>query len=79
MADRRDYRVRVDLTFPPGSKRHADALRDTLADLYRYATKVNEGQDNEEIGFISVERCGHRLGLPCEEIIRYEVGRGRTV
>lgn len=79
MADERDFRLRIDLTFPPEAKQYADQVRDALLPLYQKAVIINEGAANEEGGHIEVERCGHRLGLPCEVIARWEVGRGKVI
>lgn len=79
MADERDFRLRVDLTFPPEVKQYAEQLRDNLVQLYTFAVKINEGQENMEIGFIDIERCGHRLGLSCDKIARWEVGKGKVL
>ena len=77
--DLRDYRLRVDLTFPPEVKQYADELRDILIKLYTHAIVINEEQLNEERGFIDIERDGHRLGLSCDIIARWEVGKGRVI
>jgi len=74
----KDYRIRVDLTFPPEVKQYADQLRDILVKLYTNAVVINKGSVNEEGGFIDIERCGHRLGLPCDKLLRFEVGKGKV-
>lgn len=79
MADERDFRLRIDLTFPPEAKQNADQVRDALLPLYRNAVNINEGEPNAEVSHIEIERCGHRLGLPCEVIARWEVGRGKVI
>ncbi len=73
MADNRDYRIRMDLSFPPEAKQHMEKIRDALLPLYRNAIDINPDKPNEEKGFISVERCGHRIGESCEIIERYDV------
>ena len=78
MADLRDYRLRVDLAFPPEVAEYAKQIRDLLTQLYTHAVVINEGATNEERGFIEIERCGHRLGLPCDVVERWEVGRGQV-
>ena len=78
MADNRDYRLRVDLTFPLEVKQYAEQIRDILAQFYSYAVVINEGKPNEEGGYIDIERCGHRLGLPCNKLERWEVGKGQV-
>lgn len=77
--DLRDYRLRVDLDFPPEVKQYAEQIRDFLVQLYTHAIVINEGENNEERGFIDIERDGHRLGLPCNTIARWEVGKGRVI
>lgn len=79
MADERDYRVRMDLCLPPEAVNYADQIRQALTPFIQYGVVINEGQDNEEGGYIEIERCGHRTGLPCEKIARWEVGRGRVI
>lgn len=79
MADERDFRLIIDLTFPPALKGSADQLRELLLQLYLQAVVINEGLANEERGFIDLQRCGHRLGLSCETIGRWEVGKGRVI
>lgn len=71
--DLRDYRLRIDMTFPPEAKVYADELQEVLTRLYKYAVRINEGADNEEVGYIWLERCGHRLGLPCTTIKKVEI------
>ena len=79
MADERDYRLRVDLTFPPEVKQYAEQIRDVLVQLYAHAVVINEGGVNEEGGFIDIQRCGHRLGLSCDTIGRWEVDKGKVL
>ncbi len=79
MADTRDIRVRIDLTIPIGRKVRANALRDAIEPFIQYAKNINEGLDNAEIGHVTVERCGHSKGLPCDVIAKWEVGKGRIV
>ena len=78
MADERDYRIRLDLSFPPEARQYAERIRDALLPLYQNAVVINEGGDNEERGYIEVERCGHRIGEACEVIARWEVGKGKV-
>ncbi len=80
--DNRDDRIRVDLPLPPEIRQqHPEKLaelRDLLLQALAVAVVINEGQDNEERGFIEIERCGHRIGESCEKIARWEVGRGKV-
>lgn len=82
MADNRDDRIRVDITLPPEIRRDYPEklaeLRALLLQALDVAVIINEGQDNEERGFIDVERCGHRIGEPCERLTRWEVGKGQV-
>ena len=78
MADKRDFRLRVDLTFPPEVKQYAEQIRGVLVRLYTNAVIIHPGESNEENGFIDIERCGHRLDLACDKIARWEVDRGQV-
>ncbi len=79
----KDDRIKIDLAFPPEIRQQYPEklvdLRDLLLQALNVAVIINEGLDNEERGYISFERCGHRIGLPCEVIARYEVGKGRVI
>jgi len=75
----KDFRIRMDITLPPEVADHADAIKNALTPFLQYGVIINEGQSNEERGFIDVERCGHRIEEPCEVIARWEVGRGRVI
>ena len=77
--DKRDYRVRIDLCFPPEQKAKADQLRDLIEPFLTSAVLINENKMNEERGFLDVERCGHRIGVSCNKIERWEVKRGKVI
>ena len=77
--DLRDYRLRIDLTFPPEVKEYAEQIRDVLVQLYTHAVPINPDEPNEEQGFIEIERCGHRLKLPCDVIAKWIVGTGKVI
>jgi len=79
MADERDYRVRIDLCFPPEQKAKADQLRDLIEPFLTSAVLINGDKLNEERGFIDIERCGHRLGISCDKVERWEVERGKVI
>jgi len=79
MADERDYRIRMDICLPPEAVNHAASIRQALLPFLQHGVVIKEGEDNEERGFIDVERCGHRLGLPCDKIARWEVDRGKVI
>ena len=77
--DERDYRVRIDLCFSPGQKAKADQLKALIESFLTSAVLINGEKPNEERGFIDVERCGHRLGLACDKLERWEVKRGKVI
>lgn len=83
MADNRDDRIRINLTLPPEVRENhpekLDELRDLLLKALDMAVVINEGLPNEERGFIEVERCGHRIGEPCEVLARWETGKGKVI
>lgn len=58
-----------------------EQARDLLLPLFQRAVVINEGQDNEERGFIQVEKCYHDEVpvKPCEVVARWEVGKGRVL
>ena len=65
------YRVRLDLSFD--NKVDADVLVEVAKKLQNKATGINEGQADEEIGFIDYHLCGHDEGKACQLIERLEV------
>lgn len=70
-------RLRMDLTFE-----NEDPLNDLVEEAvrrYMSALVINEGQDNEERGFFSLEDCHHDTGEPCEITDRWEAGRGKVI
>ena len=75
----RDFRLRMDITIPSQAQNYIPQIRDALTPFLQYGVIINEGQDNEERGYISVERCGHRVGEPCEVLARWEVGKGQVI
>lgn len=77
--DDRDYRVRCDLTFPPEKQGIAIGLMNHIVAQMDQAINLNPGHEFEEIGKTETERCGHRLGLPCEVVERWQVGRGKVI
>lgn len=72
MADKRDFRIRCDLTFPPSEEGVARGLINHLWNQMDKAININPGRANEELGYASLERCGHRIGKTCEIIERFE-------
>ena len=79
MADNRDFRIRMDLCLPPEAVNYADQIKEALTPFLKYGVVISEGKENEERGFIEIERCGHRLHLPCTKIARWEVGKGKVL
>ena len=59
MADNRDFRVRAFLYIV--NEGVATGLYDHVLDV------------KDEAGFVSLEKCGHRIGVPCEIVERYDV------
>lgn len=78
MAEEKDRRIRLDITFPAGSAK-ANELIDAIEPFIRLARNINVGKDNEETGYLSVEDCGHSTGQPCKVIARWEVGKGKVI
>lgn len=74
-------RVRMDLAFKVSNQSQAEKLRDALIPFTSHAVNVNEGQTNQEIGFIDVEKCYHdeTPTKPCEKVARWEVGKGKVI
>lgn len=75
------YTIKVSLHYPEGVRNHEQAVRDALTPLFQNSVIINEGEDNEERGFILVQKCYHdeTPTKPCEEIARWEVGRGKVI
>ena len=76
------YRIVADLAFNKVDKRQMEALRDALAPFFRMAVNINEGSENQEIGFIDVRECNHDDAgrtTPDKVLARYEVGRGKVI
>ena len=76
------YRLRLDLIFP-GTATLADlqSVRQGLASFFTSSIILNEGQANEERGFIILEKCKHDTDPPGECVIfeKYVTGRGRVI
>lgn len=69
----KDFRVWVDLCFPPEQKGIAQGLINHLRTQIDKAVNINLGDPANEVGYIILERCGHRLGESCEVVEKYEV------
>lgn len=74
-------RVTMDLCFNIANQAQAQALRAALVPFAQYAVNINEGQPDEEIGYIQAARCYHDEVplLPCEVLARYEIGTGWVI
>ena len=79
MADLRDFRIKIDLCFPPEMQTEAEQLQALAENLSAKAVNINETKGNEEKGIVCMERCGHRLGLPCTEISSKQVITAKEV
>ena len=65
------WMVEYDLAFPSDKQGMAIGLFNHSKNIP--AVKVPGVGENEETGFVSLERCGHRIHESCEVIERYEV------
>ena len=71
-------RIRIDLAFETESPR-ADIV-DKVLDLIGDAVVIEEGEPNEERGYLELEDCNHNApNEPCVVTDRYEVGRGKVI
>ena len=69
-----NWTVEYDLAYPP-------ELQDTAEGLFNHtknvalnnAIKLPGAEEGDKTGFVSLERCGHRIKEGCELIERYEV------
>ena len=69
----RDYRVRVDITFAPDDEGAARGLYNHCKNQLSKGVNIDGAGSIGETSFISLERCGHRIGESCEEIEREEL------
>ena len=69
----RDIRVRVDLTFDPVDEGVARGVYNHARGQMAKALNIQVDNIPPEISFVSLERCGHRIGESCDEIERIEV------
>ena len=79
MADVRDFRVTMSITLPPETEKYATEIRQALTPFLKWGVVINESKENEERGFIQVERNGHRVGKECTVLARWEVGKGQVI
>lgn len=73
MANPRDFRVVIDLNFDPSDEGVARALYNHAVNQMAKAVNPNGPESVLETGYVSLVRCGHRIGESCEEIEREEV------
>lgn len=66
------YVVEYDLAFPPENQGMAQGLFNYSKNLSG-VSKLPNPDEGQETGFVSIERCGHRIKESCEIIERYEV------
>ena len=78
MPDNRDNQIVVNLIVPADVDIDFDLIRQALVPLWNQAIIVNEGQENEERGYIALIKHGHRSKLKCETVARWEIGRGKV-
>lgn len=69
----RDFRIRCDLTFPHEEEGVARGLIQHLWNQIGKAVNIKSGESGEEIGYCSLERCGHRINQSCEIIENHNV------
>lgn len=73
-------RIRIDLAFTTENQGIALGIQNHIVNLMAKAVVVNEGEVNEERGYISAEQCYHDETPPrdCVELARWEVRRGKV-
>lgn len=68
------YIVVFDLAFPPDKQGTANGLfNHTKTTAENHAKPLPNADEGEETGFVSIEKCGHRIRASCEPIERYNV------
>ncbi len=69
------FRVRIDESFE--DEADAKTLFDFASKMRAKASNINEGKDNEEIGFVERHECKHNEGFSCppEIFVKVEVER----
>ncbi len=77
-------RFRADIVYQPDSEGEAPELYDLIEEARKRVDAgvvINEGQDNEERGFFSVEECRHNETPtgPCTVIEKWETGTGKVI
>lgn len=71
--ENRDFRVRIDLSFDPADEGVARGLFNHAVNQMAKALNPDGPESVQEISYVSLERCGHRIGESCTEIEREEV------
>ena len=64
--------VEYDLAFSPSNQGSAIGLFNHSKN-FPGVSKLPNPDEGQETGFVSLERCGHRIGQGCDLIERYEV------
>ena len=77
-------RFRADIVYEPDSEEEAPELYDLIEEARRRIDAgivINEGEDNEERGYFSVEECRHDEipNAPCTVREKWETGRGQVI
>jgi len=70
--DNRDYRIRIDITFDPSDVGVANGLYNHCRNQLNKAINIDVNNIPPEVSFVSLERCGHRIGESCTETKREE-------
>ena len=75
------YKLSLTLHYPEAARNYEEEVRQALVPLFQNAVVINEGEDNEERGFIQVEECHHDEAppQPCVVAGRWEVDRGKVI
>ena len=77
-------RIRCDIVYQPDGEDEAPELYDLIEEARKRidaGVVINEGDDNEERGYFSVEECRHNEipNAPCTVRERWETGRGQVI
>lgn len=73
MADNRDWRVRIDLNFPPEDEGVARGVFNHAKNQMDKAVPIFGPDITYEATYIELERDGHRTHEPCEILEKEEV------
>lgn len=74
-------KITITLHLPEAALGKLDEMKELLLPFFTNAVVINEGEENEERGFIELGKCYHdeTPTQPCEKIARWEVGRGKVI